>query len=105
LKVAKRAEVRLRAERKAGQILICGQVGGQHAEKAMRLMREVMPAADTHEEAGAKGGRGKKAVDNINSFPKGGTSETYIQQAMARTPAGKPLEADAGGRNNKPAWL
>jgi hypothetical protein len=43
-----------------------------------------MPAADTREQAGAKGGRGKKAVDNINSFPKGGTSEAYLLRRLKR---------------------
>jgi hypothetical protein len=39
----------------------------------------------THADAGAKGGREKNEVDNINSVsPKGGTSETYLLRRLKR---------------------
>ena len=31
-----------------------------------------------------KGGRGKKAVDNVNSFSRGGNSETYLLRRLKR---------------------
>ena len=38
----------------------------------------------THSEAGKQGGRGKKAVDNINSLPKGGTGASYLARRLLR---------------------
>jgi hypothetical protein len=38
---------------------------------------------NTRREAGAKGGRGKKAVDNINSF-RGGTGASYLVRRLKR---------------------
>jgi hypothetical protein len=35
-------------------------------------------------EAGKRGGRGKRAFDNINSFSQGGTSETYLLRRLKR---------------------
>lgn len=46
------------------------------------VMAEVEPEA-THAQAGAKGGRGKKASDNITSFQRG-TSAIYLLKRLKR---------------------
>ena len=52
----------------------------------VKMVEGEMGASDTRSEAGAKGGRGIKAVDNINSFihPKGGTGKSYLLKRLKR---------------------
>jgi hypothetical protein len=57
-------------------------VGGSKA----LIPAEVQPA-DTHSEAGAKGGRGKKASDNITSFR--GNAPTYALRRLKRDRRGR----------------
>jgi hypothetical protein len=69
----------------AGLIRICEAVKGEDSEVALRKIRELMPAlppAATHAEAGANGGKGKKASDNVTGFR--GTSETYLLRRLKR---------------------
>jgi hypothetical protein len=49
------------------------------------MILEAMDEGATLADAGAKGGRGKKAVDNIKGFQtKGGTSVTYLLKRLKR---------------------
>jgi hypothetical protein len=61
--------------------------GAVPAEEAFRLQKiEVQPAlpfAQTHAEAGAKGGRGKKASSDRTGFSRGETS-TYLVRRLKR---------------------
>jgi len=48
---------------------ICAAYKGEEdAEIALRIIRELTPEAKTHAEAGAMGGRGKKATHNMRGF-------------------------------------
>jgi hypothetical protein len=72
-----------------GLILICDQVGGKHAEKAMRLLREVMPAAaDEHARPGNQNARKKaeaeNAGDNVARVSHGSNSPNEILRRLKR---------------------
>lgn len=72
----------LEKEGVAALLRICHASKGEDAEVALQLMRELLPPVI---EAGRAGpGRGKKTVDNINRFPKGGTSEAYLLRRLKR---------------------
>jgi hypothetical protein len=58
--------------------------GDEDAAAALVILRGLEPKADTHAEAGAKGGRGKKAPDNIRGFSEYGTSDTYLLRRLKR---------------------
>ena len=51
-----------------------------------RKVRDLLnPEVMTREDAGKKGGRGNKAVDNVKSFKaKGGNSESYTVRRLKR---------------------
>ena len=56
-------------------------VGKATAAQVLEKAPELMTASD----AGKKGGRGNKAIDNINSFkPKGGTGADYLAARIKR---------------------
>jgi hypothetical protein len=55
----------------------------KHPEVYKLLLAEIEPGA-THADAGAKGGRGNKAADNIKGFKHGGTSAIYTLKRLKR---------------------
>jgi hypothetical protein len=62
---------------------------------------EVEPGA-TAAERGAKGGRGKKAIDNVNSFSgKGGNSALYTLKRLKRDRRSKAFQSDNVKLKNK----
>jgi len=54
------------------------------------------PKLATLSEAGAKGGRGKKAVDNIKGFTGGGTSKSYLASRLKRDHPDVAKRVEAG---------
>jgi hypothetical protein len=58
----------------------------------MKWASENAAVLATRSEAGAKGGRGRKAFDNINSFG-GGTSATYLAARNAADRANNPFQS------------
>jgi hypothetical protein len=86
----------------AGLILICDQVGGKHAEKAKRLLREVIPAAaDEHARPGNQNARKKaeaeNAGDNVARVSHGSNSPNEILRRLKRDH--KELAAKVVSRN------
>jgi hypothetical protein len=55
----------------------------KHPEVYKLLLTEIEPGA-TKADAGAKGGRGHKAIDIVNSFSKGGNSALYTLKRLKR---------------------
>jgi hypothetical protein len=75
-------EALLQAELGCSEVQFRHELRQVRAAEAKRLAANpAVTKADTHAEAGAKGGRGKKAPDNIMGF---GTSASYLVRRLKR---------------------